>query len=78
MKDIRVFGPGCGRCQQAYELVLRVVDRLGFEADVRKVDDMLEMLRLNVLATPTIVVDGEVKFAGRVPSEAELERSLNA
>ena len=44
----------------------------GFE----HVRDMAEIMKYPVLGTPALVVDGEVKVAGRMPSKDELARWL--
>ena len=64
---IEILGPGCPRCQQTHRVVQEVVEEAGLPVEVRKVEDMDRMIELGVLATPAIVVDGELKLAGRVP-----------
>lgn len=70
---IQVFGPGCAKCSKLYENVQTAVQELGLACEVEKVTDLQALLALNVLTTPALVVDGQVKLAGRVPSPAELK-----
>ena len=70
--DIKVLGPGCQRCKKLYEDTAKALQQLGLQADLTKVDSMDEILKYRILATPGLVIDGEVKSAGRIPSLAEI------
>jgi small redox-active disulfide protein 2 len=70
--DIKVLGPGCQRCTKLYEETAKILQQLGLQADLTKVADMEEILKYRILATPGLVIDGEVKSAGRIPSAAEI------
>lgn len=73
---VEVLGPGCPRCEQAHRVVRHVVDEAGLDTEVRKVDDIDRMIELGILATPAIVVDGQVKVAGQVPKTAMVRQLL--
>jgi small redox-active disulfide protein 2 len=73
---IEVFGPGCRKCIQTERLVRHVVEELGVEADVEKVEDYQAIAAAGVLGTPAIRIDGEIKIAGRVPKQAQIEEWL--
>jgi small redox-active disulfide protein 2 len=70
--DVKVLGPGCARCKKLYEEAQRAIQQLGLAADLAKVETMEEILKYRILATPGLVIDGEVKSAGRIPSQAEI------
>ena len=70
--QIKVLGPGCQRCQKLYEETAKALQQVGLAADLAKVESMDEILTYRILATPGLVIDGEVKSAGRIPSQAEL------
>ena len=76
MKRIQVAGPGCRRCAALYESVKAVVREEGIEAVVEKLSDTMEMMRLGILSTPALVVDGKVRSAGRVPGRDEIRRLI--
>ncbi len=79
MADVRlieILGPGCPRCEQAHRVVRHVVEQAGLDAEVRKVDSIDRMIELGVLATPALVVDGELKLAGQVPKAAMVRKIL--
>jgi len=76
MTTIDVLGPGCAKCTRLEKSVREVVAELGIDAQVRKVTDLDEMIRLDVFVTPALVIDGRVVAAGRIPSGAELRQLL--
>ena len=77
MKKLLVLGPGCPRCEQLAASVREAADRLGLEYELVKLTDVREFPRYGVMLTPGLVVDGELKLQGRVPSLDELESLLS-
>ncbi|CAN2046722.1 Thioredoxin [Candidatus Magnetomoraceae bacterium gMMP-1] len=69
---IKVLGPGCAKCTKTEKIVKKIVQETGVKANVEKVTDMLEITKYKVLSTPAVVVDGEVKSTGKVPSKADI------
>lgn len=76
--DIKVLGPGCAKCKEAEKLVREVVEASGVSASVEKISDFQQIASYGVFSTPAIVIDGEVKVVGKVPSKAELTAWLKA
>lgn len=74
--QILVLGTGCPKCEKLKKNVEAVVEELGLNAEIDKVTDIQEMMRYGVMTTPALVVDGELKAAGKVPSVAELKKLL--
>jgi len=70
--DIKVLGSGCANCQKLERIAREVVQELGIEATVEKVTDIKEIAKAGVLITPGLMLDGEVKISGKVPSKAEV------
>lgn len=77
MKSIEVLGPGCTNCKVLYERTRQAVQELGLGCEVEKVTDLNVILGYRVMATPALVVDGQVKLAGRVPSVEQLKEILS-
>jgi small redox-active disulfide protein 2 len=71
---IEILGSGCAKCKKLYENTLSAVQSAGITADVVKVEDMEKIIGYGVMSTPALVVDGEVKVAGTVPSPAEIQK----
>jgi small redox-active disulfide protein 2 len=75
---IKVLGPGCPKCEQTVKIVQEAVAESGAAAQVEKVTDLKEIAQLGVFVTPAVVVDGQVKVTGKVPSKAEILAWLKA
>lgn len=73
---IEVLGTGCAKCRTLLANALRAVEMSGREAEVVKVEDIPSIVRYGILSTPALVVDGVVKFSGRVASPEEIRRML--
>ena len=76
IQEVKVLGPGCAKCKSTYAVVEKVVKASGMEVRLTKVDDIEEIMRYNIMATPTIVVDGKVVMKGKVPTESEVRQLL--
>ena len=74
--EIKVLGSGCSRCKKALELVNKVVKDNGLDAKVEYIDDIMKIMEYNVMSTPAIVVNNEVKINGSLPSESEIKKIL--
>jgi len=73
MKTIKVYGPGCARCDTTAQMMREAADRLGIEAEVEKVTDPREIAMAGVMSTPGISVDGRLVHAGGLPDAAKLD-----
>ncbi len=71
--EIKVLGPGCPRCQQTMQQVEKAVVETGVDATVEKVTDVLKIAEYGVFGTPAVVVDGEVKSVGKIPSVDDIK-----
>ena len=76
MHLIQVLGPGCPRCSTLARNVQTAVAELGIQARVEKVTDMDVITEFAVMATPALVVDGQVKLVGQMASVEEIKRLL--
>ena len=73
---IQVLGTGCAKCRTLYETVTKAVQESGVEAQVEKVEDILKIMAFEILMTPGLVINGQVKAAGRVPSVEEIKKLI--
>ena len=71
--EIKVLGPGCAKCEQTEKIVKEAVSETGVDAQITKVTDVMEIAKHGVFGTPAVVVDGEVKSVGKVPSKEEVK-----
>lgn len=74
---IEVLGTGCAKCAKLYETTKEAVRMAGIEAEIVKVEDLAGIMAYRVMVTPALVVDGEVKIAGRVPTAGEIAGLLS-
>lgn len=77
MVRIEVLGPGCAKCSVLYQHAEQAARELGIEFEIHKVTDMGAIVAHGVMTTPALVVDGEVRVAGRVPSAEQLKGMLS-
>ncbi len=76
MKNIKVLGPGCAKCEKLKEDTRTAADELGIEYELEKVTDIMKITEFGVMMTPALVVDGTVKVTGKVPSIEEIKELL--
>jgi small redox-active disulfide protein 2 len=65
---IEILGTGCKKCNDLYEQVKKVVEQSQSTATLTKVEDIMEIMKYNVMTTPAIVIDGTIMSQGCVPS----------
>lgn len=74
--QIKILGTGCSKCKTLETLARKVVAEKGLNAEIVKVDDIMEIMKYNVMITPALVIDEKVVMKGRVPSENEIKQLL--
>lgn len=70
--EIKVCGPGCAKCHEAERLVREAVAEKGVEATIEKVTDFNAIAGFGVFSTPAVVIDGQIKCVGKVPSKKDI------
>ena len=76
--NIQVLGTGCPKCKSLEKATREVVDQNNIDATIIKVEDIVEIMKFNIMTTPALVVDGKVVVKGRVPSNEELKQILTS
>lgn len=69
---IEILGTGCAKCKKTKETIEKVLAGAGVEAEIVKVEDFETILNYGVMVTPAVVIDGDVKIAGKVPAEKDI------
>lgn len=69
---IKVYGPGCERCEQTEALIKEAVAAKGCGVTVQKVTDLKEIMMAGVMSTPAVEIDGRIVSSGRMPSKEEI------
>lgn len=76
MKSIKILGTGCPKCTTLFNNVNIALKNKGIEANVEKVEDIQEIMKYNVLSTPVLVIDEEIKIKGKAAEVPEIESYL--
>ncbi|MGD8251171.1 MAG: thioredoxin family protein [Desulfobacterales bacterium] len=76
--NIKVLGPGCKKCDKTEQIVKEALAEAGVTATVEKVTDMMQIASFGIMSTPAIVVDGDVRLVGKVPSIADVKQMIGA
>ncbi len=76
--EIKILGPGCPKCDQTEKTVREAVAEMGVEATIEKVKGAMEIAKEGVFGTPAVMVDGEVKSVGRIPSKDDVKTWLRS
>ena len=74
--EIKVLGTGCAKCKTTYQVIEKVIRENNLDVKLTKVDDIMEIMNYNIMVTPAVVVDGEVRLKGQVPSESDVKKLL--
>jgi len=74
--EIKVLGPGCPKCEQTEKHVREAIQEIGVDAKVSKIKDAMDIAKHGVFGTPSVVIDGEVKCVGKVPTKEEIKTWL--
>jgi len=73
---IAILGTGCPKCRQMAKVVREAVAKSGVDAAIAKVEDVREIRKFQVMITPALAIDDEVKISGRVPTVEEVTSLL--
>lgn len=74
--NIKVIGAGCENCDKLYSNVVEAVKELNYEAEIEKVEDLIEIVKLGVMTAPSVMIDGKLVISGRVAKKDEIIRLL--
>lgn len=75
--DLKILGTGCSKCNKLEEATRAAADELGIKYNLEKVTDIEKIMSFSVMSTPALVVNGEVKVAGRLPTIEDLKKMLS-
>jgi small redox-active disulfide protein 2 len=75
-RKLMVLGPGCARCENLARVTGQAAEELGLDYQLEKLTDIKQFAGYGLMMTPGLVVDGELKFQGKVPSLDEIKAIL--
>ncbi len=73
---IQVLGTGCPKCHKLAANVEEALTQTGVEAEVEKVTSVADIAKFGVVFTPALVIDGEVKVAGKVIAPGKIAEMI--
>jgi small redox-active disulfide protein 2 len=71
---IEILGTGCPKCKKLMELTVEAVNETGVNAEIKKVDQINDIMNYGVMITPALAIDGKVVVAGKIPSKEEIKK----
>ena len=74
--QIKVIGTGCDKCDKLYGNTQEALTELGIEAQLEKVEDLLEIVKLGVMTSPSLMIDGKLVVSGQVVSKDKKKKLL--
>jgi small redox-active disulfide protein 2 len=77
MTKLQILGTGCPKCKKLAENAETAAKNLGIEYEIEKVTQINEIMTFGVMVTPALVVDGQVKVVGKVPSVEQIKEMLS-
>lgn len=75
--EIKVLGTGCSKCKSLEKETLKVVEELAIDAVVEKVEDIQEIMAFGIMATPGLVINGDVVHSGSLLKSSEIKDLVN-
>lgn len=75
--EIKILGEGCDKCSKVLENTKMALLELDVEANLQKVEDIVEMMKHGVMSTPAIVINGKVKAVGKIFSVKEIKKYIS-
>jgi small redox-active disulfide protein 2 len=76
--EIKVLGTGCPKCNKLENMVNEVIKDLNADATVTKVKDINEIAKAGVMLTPALMINGDIKLTGKLPSKEDLTKMIEA
>jgi small redox-active disulfide protein 2 len=76
MKKIEILGTGCPKCTKMAQNAEEAAKFSGIEYQLNKVTDIMDITNYGVMTTPALVIDGEIKVVGKVPSVEEIKKLI--
>ena len=74
---IKILGTGCPKCKTMTGIVQEVVKENHIDATIEKVEDIVQIMKFNIMTTPALVIDDIVLIKGRIPSKEEVLALFN-
>lgn len=74
--NLKILGTGCSKCKTLEKAVTEVVSENNFDADIQKVEDIVQIMNYGIMTTPALLINEKIAFSGRVPSKTEIKKFI--
>lgn len=74
--NLKILGTGCSKCKTLEKAVTEVVNENNFDADIQKVEDIVQIMNYGIMTTPALLINEKIVFSGRVPSKTEIKKFI--
>jgi small redox-active disulfide protein 2 len=75
--NLKILGTGCAKCKTLEKVTNEVVAENNIDAEVQKIEDIVEIMAYGIMTTPALVINEKVVFSGRVPSKSEIKSFID-
>ena len=75
---IKILGTGCSKCKKLEANTREALKQTGIQAEVQKITEINDIMKYNVFVTPALVVDDEVKSAGKVLTSDQIKKYISS
>ena len=75
--DIKVIGSGCDDCDKLYQNTKAALEDIGLDIYIEKVEDLMDIVKLGVMTSPSLMIDGKLVISGQVLSKEKIIKLLN-
>lgn len=75
MRTIQILGSGCANCKKLAENAQKAIEGSD-DYKVEKITDLMKMMKMNVIITPALAIDGEILSSGKILSPDEIKELL--
>ncbi len=76
--QVKILGPGCAKCKNLERLTREVVEENSIDAEITKVEDIMDIMKYNILATPALVINEKVVIKGRLVTKTEIKKQFES
>lgn len=76
--NIKIIGTGCDKCDKLYENTKLAIDELGLNVDIEKVEDLIEIVKLGVMTSPSLMINGKLVVSGQNASKEKIIKLLKS
>jgi small redox-active disulfide protein 2 len=73
LKQIKILGTGCLKCQELFDNTRAAMNNLGIEEELVMITNVNDIISYGVMVTPALVIEDMVWSSGDVPSVSGIE-----